>query len=197
MTASCSPEPRTIARTFITAIIVDEAPASLNIDTLLGYLGPVARRADLKLVITSATLDAERFARHFGSAERPAPVIDVSGRLYPVDVRYRPLARGDGESDDEEELEEAIVSAVEETWREGSGDILVFLPGEREIRETGELLRRGLARRPYAAALEILPLYARLSINEQQRIFARRTAGGWYWRPTSPRRRSPCRASVT
>ena len=163
-------------------IIVDEAhERSLNIDFLLGYLKQLlARRPDLKLVITSATLDAERFARHFGTGGKPAPVIEVSGRTYPVEVRYRPLAGGgdvgatgsDKEADDEEELEEAIVGAAEDLWREGAGDILVFLPGEREIRETGDLLRRGLARRPYAAALEILPLFARLSVNDQQRVFA-------------------------
>ena len=153
-------------------VIVDEAhERSLNIDFLLGYLKQLLpRRADLKLVITSATLDAERFARHFAAAGKLAPVIEVSGRLYPVDVRYRPLDAG--ESDDEEPLEEAIVSTVEELWREGPGDVLVFLPGEREIREVGELARRSLARRPYAAAVEILPLYARLSVAEQQRIFA-------------------------
>src|SRR6266550_5789698 len=153
-------------------IIVDEAhERSLNIDFLLGYLRQLLeRRPDLKLIITSATLDAERFARHFAVSGKPAPVIEVSGRLFPVDVRYRPLATD--ETDDEEELEEAIVSAVEELWREGPGDILVFLPGEREIRETGELLRRAMARRPYAAAVEIVPLYARLSVAEQQRIFA-------------------------
>ena len=153
-------------------IIVDEAhERSLNIDFLLGYLKQLLqRRDDLKLIITSATLDAERFARHFGSADKPAPVIEVSGRLFPVDVRYRAVEGDD--LDDEEPLEEAIVSCIEELWREGPGDILAFLPGEREIRETGELARRSLARRPYASAVEILPLYARLSIPEQQRIFA-------------------------
>ncbi len=162
-------------------IIVDEAhERSLNIDFLLGYLKQLLpARPDLKVVITSATLDAERFARHFGTEGKPVPVIEVSGRVFPVDVRYRPLRKagaGDaalpGEADDEEELEEAIVDTAEDLWREGPGDILVFLPGEREIRETGELLRRGLARRPYAAELEILPLFARLSVAEQQRIFA-------------------------
>jgi len=155
-------------------IIVDEAhERSLNIDFLLGYLKRLlAQRDDLKVIITSATLDAARFAAHFASAAGPAPVIEVSGRLFPVDVRYRPLKTGDEESDDEEELEEAIVAAAEDLWREGPGDILVFLPGEREIRETGDLLRKGLSRRPYAAAMEILPLYARLSAAEQQRVFA-------------------------
>jgi ATP-dependent helicase HrpA len=154
-------------------IIVDEAhERSLNIDFLLGYLRALLpRRPDLKIVVTSATLDAERFARHFGSAEKPAPVMEVSGRMYPVDIRYRPLAQD--EDDDEEPLEEAILGGVEELWREGSGDILVFLPGEREIRETQELLARGLARRPYAGAMEILPLYARLSVEQQHRVFAR------------------------
>ena len=158
-------------------IIVDEAhERSLNIDFLLGYLKELcARRADLKVIITSATLDAERFARHFGTPERPAPVIEVSGRLYPVDIRYRPLGSESdvaGEADDEEALEDAIVSAAEDLWREGPGDILVFLPGEREIRETGELMRRSFARRPYASTVEILPLYSRLSVTEQQRVFA-------------------------
>ncbi|MEP7329834.1 MAG: ATP-dependent RNA helicase HrpA, partial [Betaproteobacteria bacterium] len=162
-------------------IIVDEAhERSLNIDFLLGYLKQLlARRPDLKVVITSATLDAERFARHFGTSTQPAPVLEVSGRVYPVEVRYRPLrgavATAEGsadETDDEEELEEAIVAAAEELWRGGPGDILVFLPGEREIRETAELARRGLARRPYAQQIEILPLFARLSVQEQQRVFA-------------------------
>jgi ATP-dependent helicase HrpA len=153
-------------------IIVDEAhERSLNIDFLLGYLKQLLpRRPDLKVIITSATLDAERFARHFGTDVRPAPVIQVSGRTYPVEVRYRPLT-GD-EDDDEEPLEEAIVAATEDLWRAGPGDILVFLPGEREIGETAELLRGGLSRRPYARSVEVLPLYARLSIAEQQRVFA-------------------------
>jgi ATP-dependent helicase HrpA len=159
-------------------IIVDEAhERSLNIDFLLGYLKQLLpKRPDLKVIVTSATLDADRFARHFGTVVggelRPAPVIEVSGRTYPVDVRYRPLKTGDGEADDEEELEDAIVAAAEDLWREAPGDILVFLPGEREIRETAELLRVGLSRRPYASHVEILPLFARLSVDEQQRVFA-------------------------
>jgi ATP-dependent helicase HrpA len=159
-------------------IIVDEAhERSLNIDFLLGYLRTLlAQRPDLKVIVTSATLDAQRFARHFGTDDRPAPVIEVTGRTYPVDIRWRPLGSGRdvaaGETDDEEELEDAIVGAAEDLWREGPGDILVFLPGEREIRETSELLRRAMARRPYAAAVEILPLYSRLSVPEQQRVFA-------------------------
>ncbi|MFO1323390.1 MAG: ATP-dependent RNA helicase HrpA [Burkholderiales bacterium] len=163
-------------------IIVDEAhERSLNIDFLLGYLKSLRpRRPDLKVIVTSATLDAERFAQHFGTDGRPAPVIEVSGRTYPVDVRYRPLAGGDDvgatgserEADDEEALEEAIVDAAQDLWRGGPGDILVFLPGEREIRETGDLLRPALARRPYARDVEILPLFARLSVADQQRVFA-------------------------
>jgi len=155
-------------------LIIDEAhERSLNIDFLLGFLKQLLpRRPDLKIIITSATLDAERFARHFGTEDAPAPVIEVSGRVYPVEIRYRPLKSDDAEADDEEELEDAIVAAAEDLWREGPGDILVFLPGEREIRETGELLRKELARRPYAGAVEILPLYARLGVPEQQRVFA-------------------------
>ncbi|MGI8896376.1 MAG: ATP-dependent RNA helicase HrpA, partial [Casimicrobiaceae bacterium] len=165
-------------------IIVDEAhERSLNIDFLLGYLKQLlGQRPDLKLVITSATIDAERFARHFASrppdTECPAPVIEVSGRMFPIEIRYRPVGQptnqeaADAGVDDEEDLEEAIVATAEELWREGPGDILVFLPREREIRETGDLLRQALARRPYAHLLEILPLFARLSVQEQERVFA-------------------------
>ncbi len=202
-------------------VIIDEAhERSLNIDFLLGYLkqlveGP--RRDDLRLVITSATIDAERFARHFAGPAGPAPVIEVSGRTYPVEIRWRPpgeaAAAGEGapprdeaagaaddpsagpreagarrspapprqrasarDDDDETDLPGAIEDAVDELWAEGPGDVLVFLPGEREIRETAEHLRRAWARRGPRAGLagsaEILPLFSRLSAADQQRVFA-------------------------
>ncbi|MDR2172866.1 MAG: ATP-dependent RNA helicase HrpA [Burkholderiales bacterium] len=159
-------------------IIVDEAhERSLNIDFLLGYLKQLLlKRPDLKLIITSATLDADRFSRHFGTESSPAPVIEVSGRTYPVEIRCRPLGRENDvgeDADDEEGMEDAIADTVEELWRGGSGDILVFLPGEREIRETADVLRRALQQRPYASRMEILPLYARLSVSDQQRIFSK------------------------
>ena len=158
-------------------IIVDEAhERSLNIDFLLGYLKRILpRRPDLKVVITSATIDPDRFAAHFGDA----PVVEVSGRTYPVEVRHRPVA-------EETDQVEAIGDAVEELHREGPGDVLVFLSGEREIRDTADGLRGRLA-----SDVEILPLYARLSTAEQQRVFRRpapyRAAS--CWRRTSPRRR--------
>jgi len=143
-------------------LIIDEAhERSLNIDFLLGYLKTLAeKRKDLKVVITSATIDAERFSKHFGGA----PVIEVSGRLYPVEVRYRPVG-GDKEDTTRDEEEAALAGAVEEACREGSGDVLVFLPGEREIREAAEVLRK------HRIAAEILPLFSRLSNAEQDRVF--------------------------
>ncbi|WP_280549621.1 ATP-dependent RNA helicase HrpA [Halomonas sp. 11-S5] len=163
------------------AIIIDEAhERSLNIDFLLGYLKRLtARRPDLKVIITSATIDVARFAEHFGRTDaqgrgQPAPVVEVTGRTHPVEVRYRPLVRDD---DDEEDrtLQEGILHAVEEIerverdkrWFHGPRDILVFLPGEREIRETADTLRRADLK-----GTEILPLYARLSNAEQNRVFA-------------------------
>ena len=147
-------------------IIIDEAhERSLNIDFLLGYLKQLLpRRPDLKVIITSATIDAQRFAEHFAGPKGPAPVIEVSGRLYPVEVRYRPVQRD--EKDKERDLYEAIVDAVDELAREGSGDVLIFLPGEREIREAAEALRKH-----HPAHTEILPLFARLSVQEQERVF--------------------------
>jgi ATP-dependent helicase HrpA len=144
------------------SIILDEAhERSLNIDFLLGYLkNLLLERKDLKLVVTSATIDAERFSRHFGGA----PVIEVSGRLYPVEVRYRPV-EGDAEDTTREEEEQALADAVGELCGEGGGDVLVFLPGEREIRDTAEVLRKRQLR------AEILPLYSRLSAAEQDRVF--------------------------
>lgn len=171
-------------------IIIDEAhERSLNIDFLLGYLKRLLhKRPDLKVIITSATIDAERFAKHFSMNGKPAPVIEVSGRLYPVEVRWRPIedpreqkvvakpgqaslrepaksSREEREAD-EDRLYEAISDAVDELSRCGSGDVLVFLPGEREIRDAAEVLRK---RHP--PHTEILPLYSRLSAEEQDRVF--------------------------
>ena len=139
-------------------LIIDEAhERSLNIDFLLGYLKRLMpRRPDLKIIVTSATIDATRFAEHFATDGKPAPVIEVSGRTYPVEVRYHPLGKND--SEDDKDLDEAIVDAVAELWRErAGGDVLVFLPGEREIREAAEALRKN-----HPKGAEILPLYARL-----------------------------------
>ena len=165
-------------------IIIDEAhERSLNIDFLLGYLKQLLpRRPDLKIIITSATIDAERFARHFGTPEKPAPVIEVSGRLYQVEVRYRPVEReqvampGAVSADkpgqrtaaarEKRDLMDAVVDGVEELCRIGSGDVLVFLPGEREIRDCAEALRKH-----HPPHVEILPLFARLSAEEQERVF--------------------------
>ncbi len=145
-------------------LIIDEAhERSLNIDFLLGYVKRLLpRRPDLKVIVTSATIDAERFSRHFDAA----PVIEVSGRTWPVETRYRPLAVADDDKQ-EQDMEQAILDAVDDLARErAGGDILVFLPGEREIRDTTELLRKH-----HPKGAEILPLYARLSFEEQARVF--------------------------
>jgi len=150
-------------------IIIDEAhERSLNIDFLLGYLRQLLpRRPDLKLIVTSATIDAERFAEYFASAKGKAPVLMVSGRTYPVEVRWRPF-----EESREYDLNNAIADGVDELWRGGQGgDILVFLPGEREIREAADRLRKHLAHQPLHRHAEVLPLFARLSQAEQDRIF--------------------------
>ncbi|MFD5727273.1 ATP-dependent RNA helicase HrpA [Streptomyces sp. NBC_00523] len=148
-------------------IIIDEAhERSLNIDFLLGYLARLLpRRPDLKVVVTSATIDPERFSRHFGEA----PIIEVSGRTYPVEVRYRPLLEEDGEDSDRDQIT-AICDAVDELQSEGPGDVLVFLSGEREIRDTADALGKRNLRNT-----EVLPLYARLSHAEQHRVFQRHT----------------------
>lgn len=148
-------------------IIIDEAhERSLNIDFLLGYLAQLLpKRPDLKVVITSATIDPERFSRHFGDA----PIVEVSGRTYPVEVRYRPLLEEESEESDRDQIT-AICDAVDELQGEGPGDILVFLSGEREIRDTADALIKKKLR-----FTEVLPLYARLSHAEQHRVFQQHT----------------------
>lgn len=150
-------------------IIVDEAhERSLNIDFLLGYLRQLLpKRPDLKLIVTSATIDTERFAEHFGEPGRPAPVISVEGRTYPVEVRYRTF--GDEPGDDRDQVQ-AVIDACDELRHEGEGDVLVFLSGEREIHDTADAIRRLDLRHT-----EVLPLYARLSAVEQHRIFQQHT----------------------
>jgi ATP-dependent helicase HrpA len=178
-------------------IIIDEAhERSLNIDFLLGYLRQLLpRRPDLKVVVTSATIDADRFARYFASRKPmapgrpkpegapsggsdpqsggawgpwiPAPVLMVSGRTFPVEVRYRPF-----EESRDVDLNSAIADGVDELWRmPQAGDILIFLPGEREIREAADHLRKHLSHQPTLRNAEVLPLFARLSPAEQDRIF--------------------------
>ncbi len=159
-------------------IIIDEAhERSLNIDFLLGYLRQLLpRRPDLKVVITSATIDVQRFAEHFAAADgSPAPVIEVSGRTYPVEVRYRPLVEAP-EADEDGEIvvrdqTEAIVAAVDELHAEIDGDILVFLPGEREIRDTADVLRKKAEGLRPGSGYDVVPLYSRLSAAEQHRVF--------------------------
>ena len=159
-------------------LIIDEAhERSLNIDFLLGYLKQLLpKRRDLKLIITSATIDADRFARHFASESHKVPVIEVSGRLYPVEVRYRPVETDTKntatapsvatKAKEQRDLMDAIVDAVDELALIGLGDILVFLPGEREIRDAAEALRKH-----HPPHVDILPLFARLSAQEQERVF--------------------------
>lgn len=181
-------------------LIIDEAhERSLNIDFIMGYLARLLpRRPDLKVIITSATIDSDRFAKHFAQhSAQPVPVIEVSGRTYPVEIRYRPLAEEESVSPPDPpafqqtvledpgdelavlgyglgeplDLEQALSAAVDELLDEQPGDILVFLPGERDIREAQKHLEEFLAERRPPVAVEVIPLYARLSSAEQQRIF--------------------------
>ncbi|MBL7258401.1 ATP-dependent RNA helicase HrpA [Paractinoplanes lichenicola] len=154
-------------------LIIDEAhERSLNIDFILGYLRELLpRRPDLKLIITSATIETERFATHFADKDgKPAPVIEVSGRTFPVETRYRPLVTQNEEDDTEEPMDQVdgIAEAVDELGREGDGDILVFLSGEREIRDTADALAKRNLRNT-----DIVPLYGRLSAAEQHKVFER------------------------
>jgi ATP-dependent helicase HrpA len=149
-------------------IIIDEAhERSLNIDFLLGYLKQLLpKRPDLKVIITSATIDPKRLSLHFSNA----PIIEVSGRTYPVEIRYKPLTRGEDEED--LRVEDGLVHALDEIHREGEGDVLVFLPGEREIRQAADHLADHFPR-----GVEVVPLYARLSNHEQHKIFERTRPG--------------------
>lgn len=179
-------------------IIIDEAhERSLNIDFILGYLRQILpQRPDLKIIITSATIDPERFATHFASRKGPAPIIEVSGRTFPVELRYRPLsgpASGESDGDDpdfafpandaerkrdggntEEDRDplDAVCDAVDELAKEAPGDILIFFSGEREIRDAAEALRGRIKSNPRLRDAEILPLYARLSLAEQHAVFS-------------------------
>ncbi|MET0144107.1 MAG: ATP-dependent RNA helicase HrpA [Ilumatobacteraceae bacterium] len=149
-------------------LIIDEAhERSLNIDFILGYLRRLLpRRPDLTLIVTSATIDTARFAEHFADVGgTPAPIIEVTGRTYPVEVRYRPFGE---DPDDDRDQVQAVVDAIDELGREGPGDVLVFLSGEREIHDTADALRR---RADHGPPPDVLPLYARLSNAEQHRIF--------------------------
>ncbi|QCR20811.1 ATP-dependent RNA helicase HrpA [Agrococcus sp. SGAir0287] len=158
-------------------IVIDEAhERSLTIDFLIGYLQRLLpRRPDLRVIVTSATIDPESFSRHFGGA----PIIEVSGRTYGVDVRYRPLTReamtdddGDDDAHDDVDPIDGIHDAIQEIWRDDAGDVLVFLSGEAEIRDAQDALAGRLG-----AGVELLPLYGRLSAAEQHRVFERRPAG--------------------
>ncbi|BCW76207.1 ATP-dependent RNA helicase HrpA [Arthrobacter sp. NicSoilB11] len=162
-------------------IIIDEAhERSLNIDFILGYLKRILpQRPDLKVIITSATIDPERFAHHFGTPEQPAPIVEVSGRTYPVEIRYRPLSQPKADDDDpsDDELEEdrdpldAVCDAVDELAAEAPGDILVFFSGEREIRDAADALQARIQSNRRLSNTEILPLFARLSLQEQHKVF--------------------------
>ena len=158
-------------------LIIDEAhERSLNIDFLLGYLAQLLpKRPDLKLIVTSATIDTQRFSEHFAQLDgSPAPIIEVSGRTFPVEIRYRPFGAREEDPDDDRDQVQAIVDAVDELEQEGDGDVLVFLSGEREIHDTADALRRHFtesARRSRSSPADVLPLYARLSAVEQHRIW--------------------------
>ena len=164
-------------------LIIDEAhERSLNIDFILGYLRRLLpRRPDLKVIITSATIDPERFAQHFADESgTPAPIVEVSGRTFPVEVRYRPLLEESYDDDEGEPVQrdqtEAIEDAVSELLTDTDGDILVFLPGEREIRDTADVLqRRSDAAGPGRRGFDVVPLFSRLSSAEQHRVFERHT----------------------
>ena len=174
-------QPDRMLRQYDTLIIDEAHERSLNIDFILGYLKQLLpRRPDLKVIITSATIEPERFAKHFADAEATRrPIVEVSGRTYPVEVRYRPLVEvTEGEEEDEADEEnvrdqiQAIGDAVDELAAEGPGDILVFLSGEREIRDTADALGKLVQSKRSLPGTEILPLYARLSAAEQHRVFA-------------------------
>ncbi|WP_394938710.1 ATP-dependent RNA helicase HrpA [Psychromicrobium sp. YIM B11713] len=161
-------------------LIIDEAhERSLNIDFILGYLRQILpQRPDLKIIITSATIDPERFAKHFAQQGASAPVLEVSGRTYPVEIRYRPLEAAsdddeaeDADSEDRDPLD-AVCDAVEELSAEAPGDVLIFFSGEREIRDAAEALRGRFAHHPRLREAEILPLFARLSLAEQHAVFS-------------------------